>query len=558
MLLNLHVKNLAIIDEVDIDFTGGFNVLTGETGAGKSIILGSINLALGAKFSKDIIREGASFALVELVFSYSDNYVSEYLKDNDIECEDGQVIITRKMTSSRSVSKINGQTVTLSMIQELAGYLIDIHGQHDNKMLINPNEHINILDAYIGQKATDCLEKIGALVKEYNKYRHELESIDIDAEKRLREISLLEYEINEIDSARLKLGEDEKLEEEYKLMSNANNIASALSDARNELESGCADSVSRAARTLIRVSDFSEELRSISDAVADIESMIGECIRDMDGYMSENDFSQEDFEQVEKRLDMINGFKAKYGNSIEKILEYRDNKSTRLESLINSDERVNQLKDKLSELETQINLVCDSLTRIRKEGSVSLCEGITKALNELNFNDASFKVEFEQKDRFTLCGRDNAIFVIRSNVGEGFKPLSKIASGGELSRVMLAIKTVIADTQNMESFIFDEIDAGISGRTAQQVALALDRLSKNRQIICITHLSQLAAMADVNYIIEKKVEGERTFTGIRQLDEEEVTDELARIIGGTKITDSVIESAREMRQLARKCKKDNT
>ena len=386
----------------------------------------------------------------------------------------------------------------------------------------------------------------------------ELESIDIDAEKRLREISLLEYEINEIDSARLKLGEDEKLEEEYKLMSNANNIASALSDARNELESGCADSVSRAARTLIRVSDFSEELRSISDAVADIESMIGECIRDMDGYMSENDFSQEDFEQVEKRLDMINGFKAKYGNSIEKILEYRDNNSTRLESLINSDERVNQLKDKLSELETQINLVCDSLTRIRKEGSVSLCEGITKALNELNFNDASFKVEFEQKDRFTLCGRDNAIFVIRSNVGEGFKPLSKIASGGELSRVMLAIKTVIADTQNMESFIFDEIDAGISGRTAQQVAFALDRLSKNRQIICITHLSQLAAMADVNYIIEKKVEGERTFTGIRQLDEEEVTDELARIIGGTKITDSVIESAREMRQLARKCKKDNT
>lgn len=554
MLLNLHVKNLAIIDEVDIDFSRGFNVLSGETGAGKSIILGSINLALGAKVSKNIIRDGASFALVELVFSYDDENIRKHLEDNEIECNTDEIIISRKITSSRSVSKVNGETVTLSFIQELAGYLIDIHGQHDNRLLINSNEHINILDDYIGKAAYDLKAEISGLYKEYQNIKNELATMDVDNEKRLREISLIEYEINEIENMALKKDEDKLLEEQFKVLSNMENITETLLNVNSIAGSECLDSISRAARQISKISDISPEICSIAESLSQVEDILSGCVRDIDSYLEENHFEQSEFEMIESRLDKINLFKAKYGKTIELILEYCDKSKDRLDKLQNCDVIIESLNKKLKQYENEILNKCEELSKIRKEQSKILCEGITIALRDLNFNDAEFSMEFSSNIPFSNNGYDNAQFIIKSNVGEGFKPLSQIASGGELSRVMLALKSVIANSQKMDSFIFDEIDAGISGRTAQKVAQKLYSLSKNRQIICITHLAQLASMADSNYIIEKKVEDGRTYTDIRLIQDEEVIDELARIIGGTQITQTVISSANEMIKLANELK----
>lgn len=554
MLLNLHVKNLAIIEEVDIDFSKGFNVLTGETGAGKSIILGSINLALGAKVSKDIIRNGASFALVELVFSYTDNKINEILSDNDIEINENIITVTRKITATRSVSKINGESANLNLVHEIAGYLIDIHGQHDNKLLIDSSEHINILDSFIGNEAKLLLNKISVNYNEYISVKRELSKLNMDVDKRLREIALLEYEINEIETAKLKKDEDVSLEEDFKLMSNMESIVQTMSSVVMIAGNECLDGISRAARMMNKIAGISDDIDSIYESLSQTESMLSDVIRDLESYLENNQFNQTEFEQIESRLDKINMFKAKYGPDIESIQEYCKSNKERLELLTNSEEYIKKLNLQLSELEDQIEADCDCLSELRKEKAKELCKGITESLKNLNFNDAEFDMIFERKDSFSSNGKDNAQFIIKSNKGEDYKPLSKIASGGELSRVMLAIKTVIADTQQMDSFIFDEIDAGISGRTAQMVAQQLAKLSNNRQIICITHLAQLASMADVNYVIEKNVQNEHTFTNIRQIEDEEITNELARIIGGAQITDTVIDSAVEMKKLANEYK----
>lgn len=550
MLLNLHVKNLAIIDEVDIDFTSGLNIITGETGAGKSIIIGSINLALGAKVSKDVIRDGAPFALVELVFSYSDDSVKKLLEDAAIECEGDEIIISRKITSSRSVSKVNGETVTLAFVQELASLLIDIHGQHDNKMLINSNEHINILDDFIYDDTSELFMEISDAYREFASLKKEYASLDLDNDSRLREISLLEYEINEIKSAGLKPDEDKILDDEYKLMSNMENIISTMGNALSLIENECIDSVSRSIRELNKISGISQDIDSMIKVVSEAEDLINDFIREVHNYIDENEFDINEFEVLEKRVDLINGMKAKYGDSISKILDYAINNEQRLEELQNHDIRLKNISDNINIVTEKLNKMCDELSQIRKAKARIISESVVKALKDLNFNDADFSMEFTKKDNFTIRGFDDVVFLIKSNTGESFKPLSKVASGGELSRVMLAIKSVIAGTQNMEAFIFDEIDAGISGRTAQAVAEKLTELAHNRQIICITHLAQIAAMADSHYVIEKHVENERTFTDIRLLDKEDETNELARIIGGAQITDTVISSAKEMKKLA--------
>ena len=550
MLLNLHVKNLAIIDEVDIDFTSGLNIITGETGAGKSIIIGSINLALGAKVSKDIIRDGAPFALVELVFSYSDYSVKKLLEDAAIECEGNEIIISRKITSNRSVSKVNGETVTLSFVHQLAELLIDIHGQHDNKMLINSTEHINILDDFICDEANELFIGISDTYKEYMRLKKEYSSLDMDNDSRLREISLLEYEINEIKSAALKPDEDKILDEEYKLMSNMENITAIMGNALSLTENECIDSVSRSIRELNRISGISQDVDSMIKVLSEAESLLNDFIREVHNYIDENEFDFNEFEVLEKRVDLINGMKAKYGDSIAKILNYAIENEQRLEELQNHDIRLKDILDNLNLTTERLNVLCSELSKIRKDKAKLICASIVESLKDLNFNDADFSMEFTKKDSFTSRGFDEVNFLIKSNTGEGFKPLSKVASGGELSRVMLAIKSVIAGTQNMEAFIFDEIDAGISGRTAQAVAEKLTELAHNRQIICITHLAQIAAMADSHYVIEKNVENDRTFTNIRLLEKEEQTFELSRIIGGAQITDTVISSAKEMKKLA--------
>lgn len=555
MLVNLHVKNLAIIDEVDIDFSNGLNILTGETGAGKSIIIGSINLALGSKVSKDIIRDKAAFALVELVFSYSDNSIRKFLEDAQIECEDNEIIISRKITQSRSISKVNGETVTLSFVQELASMLIDIHGQHDNKMLINPLEHISILDSFIKDEAKDVMDSILKEYKKYNNLKCELSNLDMDSDKRLREISLLEYEINEIESAALKEGEDKELDEQYKVMSNMENITSTLNRVSSYLEGECEDAMSRAAREVGAVMGICDQLSSIGDSLSQIEGMLSDTIRDINDYISDNEFNQEEFDELEKRVDLINMFKAKYGQTIKEINEYLDNNKKRLEVLTNYDEHIQDVNIEFEQIKHKLNILCEKLSAIRKKKALELSKMIVDALKDLNFSDADFSINFAKKKDFGPSGYDSVEFMIKSNAGEALKPLSKIASGGELSRVMLAIKSVVADTLESSSFIFDEIDTGISGRTAQMVAQKLAHLSCDHQIICITHLAQIAAMADSHYVIEKTTKDNHTSTQIRKLEDDEITLELARILGGTKITDSVMESAREMKELASTYKK---
>lgn len=555
MLINLHVINLAIIDEVDIDFSEGFNVLSGETGAGKSIILGSINLALGDKVSKDIIRDVTRPALVELIFSCSDDSVKKVLRESDIDCDSDEIIISRKITPSRSISKINGETVTLAFVHKISDMLIDIHGQHDNKLLINPGEHINILDGFIGGEAMELLSVIENKYREYCGLKKKLKELDVDSESRLREISLLEYEINEIERAGLKTDEDVELEEKFKLMSNMENISETLAQIVAMAGGEALDGISRSARLMAKITGISDYLDSISDSLSQTEDMLSAVIRDIESYLEDNEFDKEEFLKIESRLDLINMFKAKYGSSIKKIMEYCGKDKEKLEELLNSDEQIAQINDEMDKLYGEILSYSSKLSELRKEKAKILCEGITGALQELNFNDALFDMEFVKKADITAKGFDAAQFVIRSNVGEEFKPLSKIASGGELSRVMLAIKSVIADVQDTQTFIFDEIDAGISGRTAQMVAQKLAVLAKKRQIICITHLAQLAAMADYNYVIEKNVADNHTSTQIRAIKDDEIIMELARILGGAQITDAVINSANEMKSLAEEFKK---
>lgn len=554
MLLNLHVKNLAIIDEVDIDFSEGLNILSGETGAGKSIIIGSINLALGARVSKDIIRNNAEYALVELVFSYSDDRIKEYLYNSDIECDNNEIIISRKITRTRSVCKVNGETVTLSYIQELASMLIDIHGQHDNRMLIDSSMHIELLDQFIYSRNEELFKDVEALFEQYTALKHELDELSIDVEKRNREISLLEYEINEIEAANLREGEDELIDDRFKLLSNMENVLSTLGRVSQNISMDCMESIARALRDFSAISGVSSDIISMNEELSQAESILNDFLRDISDYVDNNEYDEAELEELERRVDLINMLKAKYGDSISKINNYLEKSRERLNMLNHYDETLKMKNEQLKSVETKLEAKCKILSDVRRTAARELSDNIVKSLRELNFNDADFAMDFSRKNVFSKKGYDNVCFMIKSNTGEELKPLSDIASGGELSRVMLAIKSVVADNEAGKTFIFDEIDAGISGRTAQKVAEKLTDIAKNKQIICITHLAQIASMADSHYVIEKNVKDYHTFTAIRKLNDNEIIEELCRIIGGTVITDSVRESAGEMKKLANEYK----
>ncbi len=555
MLLNLHVKNLALIDEADIYFNEGLNILTGETGAGKSILLGSVNLALGAKASKDIIGKHGDYASVELLFQVDDYCVAK-LAEYDIEALDGQVLISRKFTESKNIMKINGDNVTLATVRAITPLLIDIHGQHEHQSLLYPANHLLILDRFAKAEISDIKAQLKEKYSDYQKLCVELDTYTMDEEDRIRTIDFLEYEINEIENARLVPSEDMELEAQYKRANNSQKIMTELSEVKecvgSDNNTSAIELVSRGYRTLMAAANYDEGLSDMVTQLADIESLLNDINRELSEYMSELEFDGESYVQLEERLDLINGLKAKHGGSIESIMSRLNEKQERLEFLKEYDLNRQRVLAKQSEIYNELIEMSDELNKLRQKAAKALETQIKEALTELNFLSVDFKIDFKKLDKPTANGMDYVEYLISVNPGESVKPLSKVASGGELSRIMLAIKTVLADKDEIGTLIFDEIDTGISGKTAQMVADKLRVIAANRQVICITHLPQIAAMADTHFEINKKIVDGKTVTSIAELSGEESIMELARLLGGMNITEAVISNAKELKALAKK------
>ena len=559
MLINLHVKNLALIEEEDIDFEDGLNILSGETGAGKSIILGSINAALGAKTSPDFIRSGCEYGLAEITFAVPEDKI-DLLREQGVDgCEDGELVISRKIMPNRSQIKVNGQSFTSAQTRLLAQELIDIHGQHDNQMLMDETSHLGVIDEYGRDYITSIFNSYKEDYKEYTRCRKAFDEISVDEEQRLKEVSFLEYEVNELESARLKPGEDELVESEYRRMSNFQKIADNLSEVvmlLNEGNDNISDMAGQALRNMIKASEYDESLKDNCDILSDVESLISDVYCNISGYMESFSFDQSRFTEIEERLNLINSLKMKYGNSIEVILDSLEEKKKKLEEYNNYDELVIRRKSELEQAYKKLMLSAEKLSELRIKAADEFAEDIKRSLGELNFSDVDFKVDFTEKGPDS-SGIDSVRFMISTNSGEDMKPLARIASGGELSRIMLAIKSVMSESDISKTLIFDEIDAGISGKTAQMVAEKLSALSSDHQIICITHLPQIAAMSDEHFLIEKSTKDNRTISSIRKLSEDESVRELARMLGGKDITDAVLGNARELKQTARSIKNQN-
>lgn len=558
MLLNLHVKNLALIEEVDVDFEKGLIVLTGETGAGKSLILGSVNIALGNKASKDMIRKGTDYSLVELTFSVSENCAKQ-LKKYDIYMEEDNIItVTRKISEGRSISKINGETVNIKTLKNVMSLLIDIHGQHDHQSLLYTKNHLDILDKFAKDSILELKEQIKEEYSKYTKLIKKLEEFNIDEGQKAREIEFAEYEVNEIESANLKPEEDVQVEEEFKKLSNSKEIVSALSEIYNALSyetaGGLGDIINKAVMDINSIKGMDEKISQFQTELYDIDNLCRELTSQIYDYNSGMDFNPEYVREVEERLDVINHLKLKYGNSIEEILRYKEEKEEYLEKLNNMTDEMESVKNQISELEGTLNNLCTKLSEQRKKAAKELEVLVKQALVDLNFIAVEFEIQITRKESIGENGFDNVEFMISTNPGESVKPLVKVASGGELSRIMLAIKSILATEDDIDTLIFDEIDTGISGQTAMKVAEKMAKISRNHQVICISHLSQIAAMADSHYLIKKTADENSTTTSIKKLTKQQSIEELVRINGGSGITEAGLIHATEMKDMADRTK----
>ena len=552
MLLELHVKNLALIEKADVEFGEGLNILTGETGAGKSIIIGSVTMALGGKAPKGSIRPGADYAYIELVFSVAGEEKRKALRELDVEpTEDGLVIISRKLTSARSISRINDETVTMARLSQITGLLLDIHGQHEHQSLLYKSKHLEILDAYVKAATQPVKQTIADRYRIYRSLEEKLRGFDLDAESRIREADFLRFEIEEIEASALKEGEEEELTSVYRRYSHSRRIAECLGAAYEAVEG---EWLARALKEVEQASEYDESLGGIRDQLYDADSILRDAGREMSAYLDSMEMDEETFRKTEERLDLIHNLQAKYGPTVEAICQKLEQKKKRLEELEDYDAHKKRMEQELEECRNGLEKLCTQLTGIRKKASGTLVKKIRQGLVDLNFLDVEFDMEFEKLDHFTPSGWDGAQFLISTNPGQPMRPLKDVASGGELSRIMLAIKTVLADSDDIPTLIFDEIDTGISGRTAQKVSEKLMLIARSHQIICITHLPQIAAMADSHFEIAKSASQGRTITTIRLLDRQASVEELARLLGGARITEAVLKNAGEMKELADRTK----
>ena len=560
MLENLHVKNLALIEEQEITFTKGLNILTGETGAGKSIVLGSIHLALGAKADKDSIRNGADYALIELLFSLNEIQKAQ-MKEMELPVEeDGTLLLQRKIMPGKSICRVNGETVGVAQLKELSGCLMDMYGQHEHQTLLKPLSYGRMLDQYIGSSALECKETIRKELKEYHELCQKLDEQDMDEEMRKREADLLSFEVNEIEEAALQEGEDEELEKQYQKLTHARRIQEAVTTAYAmtgyEEEESAGNALGRALRELKSVQNLDGEMDGLSEQLSEIDSLLNDFNRSLSEYSDSLNFEEEEFITVADRLNRINHLKNKYGATIPDILASYTEKQEKLEQLDHHELYLEQLRKEITEKKQQILASCESLSGMRKEAAGPLGRKLKEAMVDLNFMDVQFDIEVkEDPDHFQSDGYDKIEFLISVNPGEAMRPIWQVASGGELSRIMLAFKTVFADKEDTATLIFDEIDTGISGKTAWKVSEKMGQLSRDKQIICITHLPQIAAMADTHFRIEKSVKENRTVTDITKLSEEDSLRELARLLGSEEISEAAISNAKEMKKTAENFKK---
>ena len=551
MLLELHVKNLALIEQVDLEFFAGLTVLSGETGAGKSILIDSINLALGAKVGKDVVRAGADFAYIELLFCINDRLKLDAIRKMDIEVgEDGLITMSRKISKQKNVLRINGEVIAAAKGRKLMSLLIDIHSQHESYGLLEVSKQLQLIDLF----AEDRIKEVKDDIKEeYQNYKAIEEKLSETLEENLRkrEIEFLKYEIEEIEDAQLKEGEEQELVQRYSKIKNASRIADAMSKISSYIEE---DGISPSLKLISSVVQYDEELSDIESQLFDAESIIADLRHSIYNYIDELDFNEEEFDTINSRLDTIRSLQGKYSEDLKEINKIYEGKKERLEFLENYEDLISEYKEQQRSSVAKLNELCDKLSGLRKESAGVLKESIIRELHDLNFLGVDFDIEFKKLSDFTPQGRDSVELMISTNPGNPKKPLREIASGGELSRIMLAIKTVLADLDEVDTLIFDEIDTGISGRTAQKVSEKLMLIGRGHQVICITHLPQIAAMADHNYLIEKHTDGHSTKTEISYVKEKRLVEEIARLIGGSEITEAVLQTAKEMKDLADKLK----
>jgi DNA repair protein RecN (Recombination protein N) len=555
MLLELHIKNFALIDKVDMAFSKGLNVLTGETGAGKSILIDSVNFILGDKQNKDIIRTGQEIAYVEAVFDFQNEELEDILLENGVEAEEILIISREINQSGRSISRINGRTVTIGFLKQIGRHLVDIHGQHEHQSLLNEGGHIDILDSFCGESLKILKKEYLDLFLKSKDIEKQLENLVTDEQYKLRRIDLLSFQIQEISDAKLTAEEDIELGKRKIILANSEKIFSTLSSVYQKIyesrEEECAyDEIGKSLINLDSIAGYDEKIKDMKDGIEDLYYKLGDIIENIREYIEHSEFDPNELDEIENRLDIISKLKRKYGSTIEAIIAYYNKSCIELEQIQKSDELINELNKQKGDNLKKLNKIAGQMSVIRKEISEKLKQQIENELKYLGMERAIFKVEINEKSSLTENGRDEVYFIMTANPGEPMRQLSKVASGGEMSRIMLAIKSVIADIDRIPTLIFDEIDIGISGRTAQSVAEKMFQISSNHQILSVTHLPQIASMADVHFRIQKTTQNEITTTDVKKLDSNNQIDELARMLSGTIITDLTRKHAKEVLELA--------
>lgn len=537
MITTLHIKNIGIIDDLTVELNEGLNILTGETGAGKTLIIDSIAIAVGARFSKEMIRNGENYSFVELNIFCPE---SEYSVD-------GNIIVTREIYSNgRNSCKINGRLVTVNELKDIMNKVIDIHGQHDNQLLLEPKYNLKYLDDYIGDEIKKYKREYTELYDKYNGIKLTLEHNYGDEKEKERKLDLLNYQIKEIEASNLKIGEDEELEEKRKIMLNSEKLQNNINEVDENINGGVIDGLSNSIRALEKIENLGEEYQEKLTSLKSVYYEIQEFSRDIERMRENVEFDEYARNEVETRLDTIFSLKRKYGNTISEILEYKESIKKQVLEIENLEETNNKLKIELEETKEKLKNIADILSEKRKEFGKELSNKINEELKDLEMINSKFEVRIDKVQEFNYSGLDKVEFYISTNKGEEAKQLHKIASGGEMSRIMLAIKSVLSETDDVPVLIFDEIDTGISGKAAKSVGEKLKTISENHQVVCITHLAPIAAKGDHNYYISKKVEKGKTLTSIEKLDEREVIEEVARIASG-EITEISLKHAMELR-----------
>lgn len=560
MLLNVHIKNIALIDDANVNFTDNLNILTGETGAGKSIIMGALKIGMGDKLPKDIVREAGKEGFCQLLFLVDDEAVLEQIRQLGVEpTEDGEILITRRIVNSRTINTINDMAVTAARLREVSALLIDMHTQHQQQTLLKKNEHMKLLDKF-GRVAIEPLKReVAQRHAEYTELVDQMDKLSMDEAERSRRAEFLKYQIAEIESANVKAGEDEDIEHQYNKMVNSRDIVAAASEVYSvtgyENQSSAGNEIGRVLVNLKGIKELDDEIDGLYSQLENIDALLNDFNVELSNYMQSMNFDDSEFREVESRLDVINDIKGKYGSTVDEVNRYLEESKAEYEKLSEYDEYITELSGKINKAKKLMIDAADKLSAERKKQAKLMCKEIKTALSDLSFMQVDFDMVFDRLSECTANGIDDCYFVISTNVGEKLRPLYDVASGGELSRIMLAVKSCMAAEDNIGTLVFDEIDVGISGRAAQAVAEKMALISRKHQVISITHLPQIAAMADSHYLIEKFADEGKTVTKIVRLSETESITEIARLLGGASITDAVMSNALEMKQMAEKTKK---